>query len=169
MNKAVDMKRILTIFFLTTSVARGQSNLNNTITSDFLSDSLGCNGLRQKHVKEVPFDDQLPMATNSPVQVLFDGKSIIGESKESIISLLGSPNWTTFSKKKQDKNSIKNKTGGTWRMTNDTLTIIAPKSKKKFDEMHYCINTCGHQRLGTTLILFFTYNKVTDAFFVVMN
>ncbi len=97
-------------------------------------------------MKEAPFEDlkKRTKGTKSHVQILFDGKSFIGESKESIISLLGSPN-SSYSEKKKRK-----------------------KDKNK-EQIYYYITTCDHKRPGDILVIFISDNKVIDSGFVIMD
>ena len=126
-------------FYLQSSVF-GQTT--DSLTTDFKLDSLGCNGLRAKHMKDVAFDKirKRPIGTVSDVQVLFDGKSILGKSKEEVILLLGHPNWSS--------------------------TPEINKSKEKFS-INYFTTTCGGKNPGTSLVIFLINNKVTDTGFVI--
>ena len=86
-----------------TSTVTGQTK--NSITADFISDSTGCLGLRMQHAKDTSY--QLKRYTKG--EVLFDGKSIIGKSKQEVILLLGEPNFKsgdTAGKRKKTVNEV---------------------------------------------------------------
>lgn len=113
---------ILIAFFLFAGNLSAQAD--SLLTADFKKDSLGCTGLRAKHVKEIISGNK---HTNT-FEFFFDGKSIIGSTEQNIISLLGKPNYTS----------------------SEVKGIF---NKKKLNTLNYCNDTCGNSKPGTSIII----------------
>ena len=111
------------------------------LKSDFILDSLGCNGLRQKHVKASKVLKSLTKNAHSNEEVLFDGQSIIGKSREYVVALIGIPDYSDFSVKR----------------------------KETIEQANYYINTCGNKLPGTVLVVFISNNKVIDSGFIIID
>ena len=109
----------------------------SSLTEDFKQDSLGCKGLRSKHVAVLGNKTQ----KGNESEVFFDGKSIIGKTKQEIIDLLGPPNYKSDNR-------------------------IRKRRKKNFDTLNYCCN-CGNTRPGISITINLTNDIVTSTGFIV--
>jgi hypothetical protein len=74
-------KRILSFLFLVHSYTI-LAQLPNSLTEDFLKDSIGCSGLRDKHV-----------ITTDNSTILIDSINMIGKTNEELFLLIGQPNF----------------------------------------------------------------------------
>ena len=125
---------ISTIFLAMTALNVHGQTINSLIT-DFKQDSLGCKGLRAKHTTDTSY-----YIKNKKVsEILFDRKSIKGKTKQQVIDLLGSPNYSSNKKTK----------------------------KKNIVYFNYYNNTCGNKKPGTTILIVFTNDIVSSTGLVI--